>query len=76
MSIRNGIITTRRNYEAAPMEFGPPNGVPAKRHFDSTGINLNASDLAVLEGQRGSAAAIAMKIIITFAKVQGATELI
>ncbi|PIA94879.1 hypotheticalsprotein [Cercospora beticola] len=76
VSIRNGIITTRRNYEAAPMEFGPPNGVPAKRHFDSTGINLNASDLAVLEGQRGSAAAIAMKIIITFAKVQGATELI
>ncbi|GIZ44849.1 hypothetical protein CKM354_000803500 [Cercospora kikuchii] len=76
VNIRNGFITARRNGEAAPMELSPPIQFLGKRQFDSTGINLNASDLAMLDGHRGSAAARAMKIIITFAKLQGATELI
>ncbi|PPJ51801.1 hypothetical protein CBER1_09129 [Cercospora berteroae] len=76
VNVRNGFITARRNYAAVPMEFGSPNGFPGKRQFDSTGVNLNASDLAILERHRGGAAARAMKILVTFAKVQGATELI
>ncbi|KAM3416335.1 hypothetical protein BST61_g7940 [Cercospora zeina] len=47
-----------------------------KCDFDPSGISLSAIDAGILDGQRGRAAATAMRIVTTFAKLQGATELI
>lgn len=71
VSIEDDVLVTGELAGYALLTHG--NGSPLG---DSKTLDLTAKDRARLNGDLGQAAAMAMRILVTFAQVQGAVELI